>query len=384
MSAGEASGDLQGALLLGALRSMLPAITCRAIGSERLRAAGAHIAADSTHWASIGPVSAIAKIPSLYVTMRRFDVALRRDPPRVVVPIDFGAFNLRLLEQMRRSGYRGEIIYYFPPGAWLDDEKQARAVARLATPLTAFTRQRDFYHRLGLRCEYFGHPLVSAIAPRAAQAGAWPASLGIAPSAGPRIAIFPGSRNEEIARMLPVLARAAHALASSAAASFVIAGSSQARARQIRDMWRRSVANEPPVIALAGAIDQAMAAADLAWVASGTAVLETALRAVPQIAFYAISPAQYRIAQRRIPQFVRGPLTLPNLLLGRIIVPELLQADLTPERLVAQTRELLEDAQARAAQLQGYAALRASLGPPDTLQQIARFVGRAIAPVAAS
>jgi lipid-A-disaccharide synthase len=384
MSAGEASGDLQAALLLRALRRLRPDITCAGIGSERLRAAGATIAADSTEWASIGPVSAIAKIPSLYVTMRRTDAALRHAPPRVVVPIDFGAFNLRLLEQMRRSGYRGEIIYYFPPGAWLDSEPQARAVARLATPLTAFTRQRDFYHRLGLRCEYFGHPLVSAIAPRAAQAAAWPAVFGQPPSDGPRIVIFPGSRSEEIGRMLPVLARAAHELSASSSASFVIAGSSQRRSRQIQAVWKRSVASEPPFIARATAIDDAMGAADLAWVASGTAVLETALRAVPQIAFYAISSAQYRIAQRRIPQFVRGPLTLPNLLLGRTFVPELLQADLTPERLVAQTRELIGDAGARAAQLQGYAALREALGPPDALELIARFVAGSLDTVSAS
>jgi lipid-A-disaccharide synthase len=373
MSAGEASGDFQAALLLRALRAVHPSIACAAIGSDRLRAAGATIATDSTEWASIGPVSAIAKIPGLYLTMRRTDAALRHDPPRVVLPIDFGAFNLRLLDQMRRSGYKGEIIYYFPPGAWLDSEPQARAVARFATPLTAFTRQRDFYHRLGLRCEYFGHPLVSAIQPRAAQAPSWPASLGLSAQSGPRIVIFPGSRREEVARMLPIVASAARELAS-APASFVIAGSSARRAVQIADVWRRSGSGEPPVIAQGDAIAEAVNSADLAWVASGTAVLETALRAVPQVAFYSISPAQYRIAQRRIPQFVRGPLTLPNLLLGRTFVPELLQADLTPQRLLAQTRTLLEDDAAREAQLQGYAELRAALGPPDALDQIARFV----------
>lgn len=108
--------------------------------------------------------------------------------------------------------------------------------------------------------------------------------------------------------------------------------------------------------------------------ASGTAVLETALRAIPQIAFYAISHAQYRIAQRRVPQFVRGPLTLPNLVLGRTIVPELLQDDLTPGNLIDRTDELLSDDAARVAQARGYAELRAALGPPDALTQIARFV----------
>lgn len=377
MSAGEASGDLQAALLLHEIRTLRPGVTCEAIGSERLRAAGASVLHDSTEWASIGPISALAKIPGLYLTMRRCDAQLRRDPPRLIIPVDFGAFNLRLLQQMRRSGYRGDIVYYFPPGAWLDDERQARAVAAAATPLTPFTRQRDFYRNLGLPCEYFGHPLVSAIAARAAidptAASGWPAELGLLSTLGPRIMIFPGSRSEEVALMLPVLARAAAALVTSMDASFVIASASAPRETQIRRLWN-DVSGTPPCIARGPAIARASASADLAWVASGTAVLETALRAVPQIAFYAITRAQYRIAQRRVPQFVRGPLTLPNLILGRTIVPELLQDELNLTNLIDRTRVLAFDAAARAAQLRGYAELREALGPPDTLMRIARFV----------
>jgi lipid-A-disaccharide synthase len=373
LSAGEASGDLQASLLLTELRRLRPATTAEAIGSERLRAAGARVSADSAEWASIGPVSAIAKIPGLYVTMRRYASALRRDKPRVVLPIDFGAFNLRLAQQLRHDGYRGTIIYYFPPGAWLDDERQAREVARVAIPLTPFARQRDFYHRLGLRCEYFGHPLVTAIAPRVTRSAQWPARLGLEPADGPRIVIFPGSRREEIDLMLPRLASAASMLSASAGATFVIAGASEARAQQIERRWPRDGVGRP-VIARDSAIQDAMLAADLAWVASGTAVLETALRAVPQVAFYEISRAQYRIAQRRVPQFVHGPLTLPNLLLGRSVVPELLQDDLTPEHLVERTTALLSDGAERESQLRGYAALRTVLGPPDSLARIARFV----------
>jgi lipid-A-disaccharide synthase len=372
ISAGEASGDLQASLLLTELCRLRPDTTAEAIGSERLRAAGARISADSAEWASIGPVSAIAKIPGLYVTMRRYAFALRRDKPRVILPVDFGAFNLRLAQQLRHDGYRGTIIYYFPPGAWLDDERQAREVARVAIPLTPFARQRDFYHRLGLRCEFFGHPLVSAIAPRVTRSAQWPAQ-SLEPADGPRIVIFPGSRREEIDLMLPRLASAASMLTASARATFVIAGASEARARQIERGWPRMSAGRP-VIARGAAIQDAMLATDLAWVASGTAVLETALRGVPQIAFYAISRAQYRIAQRRVPQFVRGPLTLPNLLLGRSVVPELLQDELTPEHLVERTTALLTDGAERDSQLRGYAALRAVLGPPDSLPRIARFV----------
>ncbi len=374
MSAGEASGDLQAALLLAEIRRLRPETTCQAIGSQRLRAAGAQIAVDSAEWASIGPVSALTKIPQLYLIMRRFDAALRAHPPRLVLPIDFGAFNMRLILRMRRCGYRGDIVYYFPPGAWLDVEAQARAVTSAATPLSPFTRQRDFYRGLGLPCEFFGHPLVSAIAPRSGRATEWPAAAGVAAPEAARIIIFPGSRREEVALLLPALATAAHELAEAGGAAFAIAGSSDSRARQIRELWQRVTGRPAPPVVSGDAVATASLAADLAWVASGTAVLETALRAVPQIAFYAVTATQYRIALRRVPQFVRGPLTLPNLIVGRSVIPELLQADLTPRNLVEQTRHLLADAGARAAQLRGYEELRAALGPPDALTQIARFV----------
>jgi len=361
-------------LLLREIQRLRAGTSCRAIGAERLRAAGAEIAVDSGEWASIGPVSSALKVPRLWLTMRRTDAALRATPPRLVIPVDFGAFNLPLLRRMRRCGYRGAALYYFPPGVWLDNARQARLVAAAAMPLTPFERQRDFYHSLGLPCAYFGHPLVSTIAPREALPAGWPVEFGIRAGSGPRVAVFPGSRREEVLRMIGLLARAASMLAASRDASFVIAASSQANARRIEALWGAAGGPAPPVVARGDAIARAAEAAHLAWVASGTAVLETALRAVPQIAFYAIDPLQYRIAQRKVPQFVRGPLTLPNLLLGRPVVPELLQGRLTPENLCALTSELLDDPARRDEQLRGYDELRSKLGPPDALTRIARFV----------
>jgi lipid-A-disaccharide synthase len=139
-------------------------------------------------------------------------------------------------------------------------------------------------------------------------------------------------------------------------------------------MWPRASGGMRPVLVHGAQLEAALRAADVAWTASGTAVLENALREIPQVAFYAITPTQYRIAQRRIPQFVRGPLTLPNLLLGRTIVPELLQDALTPDALASATIDLLSDDAVRASQIAGYRELRAALGPPDALERIARFI----------
>src|SRR4029077_17801535 len=134
-----------------------------------LRAAGVPIVYDSSELASIGPISVIPRIPLLYGILRWLDIVMRRQPPRLVVPVDAGAFNVRLIRRMRAAGYRAPIVYYFPPGAWLDNPDQARAVAGAANALTPFAHQRDFYRGLGLPIEFFGHPLVSVIARRPAQ-----------------------------------------------------------------------------------------------------------------------------------------------------------------------------------------------------------------------
>jgi lipid-A-disaccharide synthase len=364
LSAGEASGDLQASLLVKALRALRPDLRVAAVGGERLRAAGADLWRDSVaeEWASMGPLNAYVKIPWLLSVMLGLAQRLSANPPSLTVCVDFGAFNLRMLEWLRFSGYRGRMLYYFPPGAWLDNPNQARKVARVATALTPFRHQADFYRGLGLPIEWFGHPLAGAIGPRTLRDVGMPV----------RIAVLPGSREDEIALHMPVLAAGAQLLAASVPSRFVVVAATAKREQLLRASW-------PPECGGADAVVREDAArvvtdADVAWVASGTAVMETALRAVPQLAFYKLTEAQYRIAQRRIPHIVRGPITLPNLVLGRCVVPELLQYDFTAAKLVEITRSLLESQAARESMLAGYEQFRRALGPSDALNLIAGYI----------
>jgi lipid-A-disaccharide synthase len=359
--AGEASGDLQASLLSRAMRALRPDLSIAGVGGDRMRGAGVKVELDSVsaEWASMGPISAYLKIPWLLTVMLRLAERIRARAPRLLVCVDFGAFNLRMLEWLRFTGYRGAALYYFPPGAWLDSAEQARKVARVADVLTPFAHQRDFYASLGLRAAFAGHPLVEAIAPRPARPR----------RESPHIAVLPGSRRDEVAVMLPVLAQAADRARTLLGARCTIVAASDARAQQIATLWPASGGPEDAEIERRDATD-AMRDADLAWTASGTAVLEGALCDVPQVAFYKLTDALYRIAQRRVPHIVRGPVTLPNLIAGRRVVPELLQYEFTPERLLEESTSLLDDAGA-AAQAAGYREVRTLLGPPDALQRIA-------------
>ena len=365
--AGEASGDLQAALLAAELRKRVAGLKAAAIGGRRLREAGAEVVIDSSEWASIGPLSALAKIPYLVLIGLRVERMLRAHAPRLIVAVDFGAFNLRLLQRMRRGGWRGAALYYFPPGAWLDNPGQARAVAAVSDALTPFGHQRDFYRGLGLPVEYFGHPLASVVAPRQPKNASNP----------PIIAVLPGSRREEVALHLPVLARAAAVMAQRLGAGASIVAASPAREAQIRSLWAACSGPNNAVVTRDEAVS-ALDRADVAWVASGTAVLEAALRAVPQVPFYKVSALQYRIAQRRMPHIARGPVTLPNLVLGRTAIVELLQDELTPSNLVARTLALLQSEGERNRQLEAYADMRRALGPPDALARIGAFVASRI------
>ncbi|MBV8245249.1 MAG: hypothetical protein JOZ38_04955, partial [Candidatus Eremiobacteraeota bacterium] len=199
-STGEASGELSATLLATAIAQKNEGARFEGIGRERMAAMGFRLYADTRGWSSMGPISALGKIPKLYAMMWRIAVQLRADPPDLIVLVDFGAFNLRLAKTLRGIGYRAPILYFFPPGAWLDRPSQARAVARYAIPLVAFEHQRDFYRGLELPVAYFGHPLVSVYRMRAPRPAA--------PADGGNIALLPGSRAEELRYHLPALVEA--------------------------------------------------------------------------------------------------------------------------------------------------------------------------------
>jgi lipid-A-disaccharide synthase len=356
LATGEASGDMLAAALATRIRDLVPAAEFKGIGSERMAAAGVKLTASTAGWGAMGPLEAMRTVPELLVTLFRHALWLRVSPRDLIVLVDFGAGNLRLARFLRFIGYRRPILYFLPPGAWLDLSWQAREVARNAVPLTAFAHQRDFYRSLDLEVAYFGHPLVSLVEPRAAR----PA---VAPDGG-TIALLPGSRRAEIARHMPRLLQACRLVRERRpSATFVVSAADADAERSIR----RSLADFGETATVVRGARPALDGADAAWIASGTAVLEAVLREVPCVALYVIAPAQIPIAKR----MWRGPYaTLPNILLGREVVPELLQDAATPEALADALEAVLADP---AEQRSGAREVRASLGEPDALQRCAAF-----------
>ena len=364
VATGEASGDMLAAALAREMRAREPDLELVGIGSEGMAAAGFALTERTTGWASMGPIEALRRIPPLFASCWRHALWIARDPWDLVVLVDFGAYNLRMAKSLRLLGYRRPILYFVPPGAWMDKPTQARAVARYTTALTPFDHQRDFFSSLGLPVTYFGHPLVALVEPRAPRAAA--------PGDGGTIAVLPGSRRGEIARHLPRLLRAMQVVRRTRPrAEFVISAADDDAYRTIERALRAAFlpafAGGGDGISIVRGAREALDRADAAWVASGTAVLESALREVPAVALYVISESQVAIAKR----VWRKPyVTLPNLLLRATVVPELLQDAATPEALAAAIEPLLADPAAHVMRLRD---VRAKLGPPDALAACARF-----------
>lgn len=357
LSSGEASGELAATLIARAIARIDPQAQFEGIGAARMREHGVRLWRDHTGWASMGPLAAIPRIPKLLLTMLATARHIAQTKPDLVILVDFGAFNVRLAKRLRASGYRGPILDLFPPATWLDREKTAREVAAAAMPLTAFAHQRDFYRSLGLPIAYFGHPLAGEYVMR-------PPRPAPAPDSGV-VAMLPGSRKGELQYHVPRLYAALRELRARRPNLRVVVGAADDRAEQ----YVRSAASSGGLgdVQFVRGTREAIAGADAAWVASGTAVLECALSGVPAVALYVIAPVLVKHARR----VYSGPfITLPNLVLGRAVVPELVQDAATPQALAQAMEDVLRDP---AAQYHAFEELREALGPADALDRCAQF-----------
>lgn len=358
VSTGEASGELSAVLLTNGMRAYDRDARFEGIGGDAMRAAGWTIWRDHAGWASMGPLAAIPRIPKLLTTMWITARHIAKTKPDLVILVDFGAFNLRLAKALRVSlRYAGPILNLFPPASWLDDEARARAVSSYMVPVTAFAHQYEFYKRHRLPIVYFGHPLAEQYAQRPPRP---PADFG-----GGCVALLPGSRTGELKYHVPLLLQTFAQLRRLRPRLRGVVGASDERtAICLRAALTR--AHEENIRIVHG-VAAAIAQADAAWVSSGTAVLETTLSGVPTIAFYVIAPLLARHARR----VYRGEfITLPNLVVGRAIVPEFLQGAATPVRMADAMDDLLREPQR---QYEHFTELRRALGPPDALEQCAKF-----------
>jgi lipid-A-disaccharide synthase len=364
--AGEASGDLHGATLCRALAAAAPEVRLTGMGGPGMAAAGAGGLLDVTRHAAAGGTEALGRIPLLWRAYRRLAAGLGAEPrPRALVLIDFPEFNLRLAAAARRAGV--PVVYFIPPQIWAWRGGRIRAIARrVSLVLAVLPFEVALYRQARVPVEFVGHPAVDAVAGAPSRAAAR-ASLGLDPDACV-VGLLPGSRREEVARMLPVMREAARRIeAARPGARFVLA-----RAPSVERAALAGPADGTPAVEVVdGRSHAVMRAADVLLVTSGTATLEAALLGTPMVVGYRLSGA----SEAMVRLLIRVPwISLVNLALGRAAVPELYQRAATAEALAGEALCLLASPEASAAQRDAFAELAALLGPPGVGARAAAHV----------
>ena len=370
LSCGEASGDLYAGELTRELLALNPALTITGLGGPQLAAAGGRLIDDYRDLAVTGLTEAIAKLPRSLEARRALLADAQRERPDALILIDFPDFNFRLAPPIKRLGV--PVIYYISPQIWAWRPGRLATIRKIADcVLVIFPFEESIYREGGVPVEFVGHPLVDLAKPSAGRE-AFLSARGLSPSA-PTVAILPGSRPNEVSRILPDLVAAARQIrAAVPAAQFIVA-----RAPRLGDgLFERVRARELGAAAIVeGDTDTVLASADVALTASGTATVQAALHDTPMVIVYRVSPLSYRLLRRLVTVETIG---MVNLIAGERIVPELVQEAFTADAVAREAISMLTDASRAAAIRAGLATVRARLGGPGASRRAAQAVMRVL------
>jgi lipid-A-disaccharide synthase len=354
MVAGEASGDLLASLLLGGLRSRWPQMRAFGIGGSKMAEQGFEAWWPHDKLAVRGYVEVLSHYREISRVRNQLTERLLHEPPDLFIGVDAPDFNLDLEARLKAKGIR--TVHFISPSVWAWRAKRIEKVhVAVDHMLCVFPFEPALYAKHGVAATYVGHPLADIIALEVPRAKAR-AALGIAQHEQ-LIAVLPGSRKSEIQYIAPRMLAAAHELhRQRPALRFVIPV--VPGLRHAIEPLRRQHANDVPIELLEGRSHEALAACDVALVASGTATLEAALFKRPMVICYTMHALSWQMMKRMKLQPWVG---LPNILLQDMVVPEFLQGDATPEKLAAATLAWLDDPVRAAALTQRFRALHLQL-----------------------
>jgi lipid-A-disaccharide synthase len=384
--AGEASGDDHAARLVAAIREACPRARFFGVGGEALAAQGVRILTPASELAVVGLMEVAGRLPAVWRALTSLSRALKTERPDLAILVDFPDFNFWVARLARYR--RVPVMYYISPQVWAWRTYRVKTIARLVDRLVViFPFEADFYRTRGVAAEYVGHPFRETLPPLPDRR-TFLAAQGLNPEAL-TIALLPGSRGSEISRHLPnILAAAALVQQAIPQSQFILPLASTAPAQVVEgmverfaDSWQdRTVgAGLKPAPTgvrrtgltlkiISGQAYQALGAAHLAVVASGTATVEAALAGTPAVVVYRVSPLTYAVGRRLIRVEHVG---MANLLAGERLFPELIQDDFTPARLAQEVLSLIKDAPRLAALRRGLRAVIRRLGGPGASRRAA-------------
>ena len=371
ISCGEASGDLYAGALTRELRRLDPSAAVAGLGGPRLAEAGGTLIDDYRDLAVTGLTEWIGRLPRYMTAMKKLVAFARTERPDGLVVIDFPDFNFRLARRVKALGI--PVVYYISPQIWAWRPKRIETIRQIADRvLVIFPFEEDVYRQAGVPVEFVGHPLIDLATASAPRSTFLPAR-GLT-SAAPTVALLPGSRPNEVERILDDLASAAALIRAAVPdAQFLVARAPRLDDRLFEPLRTRHV---EPVAIVEGDTDAVLASADVALTASGTATVQAALHDTPMVIVYRLSPMTYRIGRRLVTLDTIG---MVNLIAGEKIVPELVQDDFTPEAVAREAVAMLTDRDRAARVRTGLARVRQKLGGKGASRRAAEAILRVLA-----
>jgi len=371
--AGEASGDLHGANLVRELMRVsaehgrskdgaaASSLVVQGWGGDRMAAEGVQLLKHYRELAFMGFTQVLLNLRTILRNIRLCKEQIAAFKPDVLLLIDYPGFNLRIADWAHAQGIR--VVYYISPQLWAWKENRITTVKRAVDRmLVILPFEQEWYAERGVHVDFVGHPLLDEIANTGAAATGDEVRAADAP-----IALLPGSREQEITRMLPaMLAAAAHFPGE----RFVVAAAPSVPAQLYAELI-----GSARVEVVAGRTHALLRSAKAAVVTSGTATLETALFGVPEVVCYSGSAINVWLARRLVKvKFI----SLVNLIMDRAVVPELIQHDMNAERIRAELQRLLHDTAHRARMVADLQDLRVRLGGPGASARAARLVWKSL------
>ncbi|GAB3554256.1 lipid-A-disaccharide synthase [Spirosoma fluminis] len=358
--AGERSGDLHGGNLIRAIRKQDPSASCRAYGGEQMEAAGATLVRHYREMAFMGFLEVIKNLGTIRRIMRECQADLLKNRPDVLILIDYAGFNLRMARFAKKHGIR--VFYYISPKVWAWNQRRALKIKATVDRLfTILPFETEFFAKYDYKVEYVGNPLLDALADFTPDP-TFRQRLGL--DARPVAVLLPGSRHQEITSILPVMLAATRHFPDY---QFVVGTVSN-----LPDaLYDSLLADYPAVKRVSDAAYDVLNIAVAALVTSGTATLETALLNVPQVVCYKTTGISYAIAK----QLIAVPfISLVNLIAGREVVKELIQNELTPDRVAAELTKIVPGGSSRDVMLTGYAEVQKKMGDPGASERAGRLM----------
>ncbi|WP_372845946.1 lipid-A-disaccharide synthase [Pontiella sp.] len=365
--AGEVSGDLHAAGAIRALKDRAPDTACWGIGGDHLKAEGVELLQHTDRMGVMGIVEVLKQYRFFKGVMKQVLAEVDTRKPEKALLVDYPGFNLRLAAELKKRGVK--VFYYISPKVWAWNKKRipkmAQAIDRL---MVIFPFEVELFKATDLTVDFVGNPLVEQIDDFLATE-----PLELPWQSGRRVALLPGSRKQEILRILPTILSAAKRLETAFPdVSFMIASPNARIENLVNEQMALSREKPARLEVIRGNARELMRQAEAAIVTSGTATLETALIGTPHILVYKTSAFTYWFARSVVKISHIG---LVNIIAQKTVCPELIQLDAAPETLAAETAKLMADTPERAAMLAGYAEVRRLLGTKKAAENVAAILG---------